>query len=77
MLDLVRGYFTTSMVFYPDKKRTWQELHHALLLKQMLEYFLERRPIFLILHLDSKVTYSDTVWVLHLLQVAEHSLSNR
>ena len=39
MLDLVRGYFTTSMALYPDEKRTWQELHHILLLQQMLEHF--------------------------------------
>lgn len=35
MLDLVRGYYTTSMALYPDEKRTWQELHHALLLQHM------------------------------------------
>ena len=39
MLDLVRGYYTTSMALYPDEKRTWQELHHALLLQQMLEHW--------------------------------------
>lgn len=41
MLDLVRGYYITSMALYPDEKRTWQELHHALLLQQMLEHFLK------------------------------------
>ena len=45
MLDLVRGYFTTSMALYPDEKRTWQELHHTLLLQQMLEHFLKGWPV--------------------------------
>ena len=40
MLDLVRGYFTTSMALYPDEKRTWQELHHILLLQKMLEHLI-------------------------------------
>lgn len=69
MLDLVRGYYTTSMALYPDEKRTWQELHHALLLQQMLEHFLKGWPVLFVLHLDSKVAHSDTVWILHLLQM--------
>ena len=67
MLDLVRGYYTTSMALYPDEKRTWQELHHALLLQQMLEHFLKGWPVLFVFHLDSKVAHSDTVWILHLL----------
>ena len=77
MLDLVRGYFTTSMVLYPDEKRTWQELHHILLLQQMLEHFLKGWPVLFVLHLDSKVAHSDTVWILHLLQITEHSFTHR
>lgn len=61
MLDLVRGYYTTSMALYPDEKRTWQELHHALLLQQMLEHFLKGWPVLFVFHLDSKVAHSDTV----------------
>ena len=77
MLDLVRGYFTTSMALYPDEKRTWQELHHILLLQQMLEHFLKGWPVLFVLHLDSKVAHSDTVWILHLLQITEHSFTHR
>ena len=65
MLDLVRGYFTTSMALYPDEKRIWQELHHTLLLQQMLEHFLKGWPVLFVLHLDSKVAHSDTVRILH------------
>ena len=77
MLDLVRGYYTTSMALYPDEKRTWQELHHALLLQQMLEHFLKGWPVLFVFHLDSKVAHSDTVWILHLLQITEHSFTHR
>ena len=77
MLDLVRGYYTTSMALYPDEKRTWQELHHILLLQQMLEHFLKGWPVLFVLHLDSKVAHSDTVWILHLLQITEHSFTHR
>ena len=77
MLDLVRGYFTTSMALYPDEKRTWQELHHILLLQQMLEHFLKGWPVLFVFHLDSKVAHSDTVWILHLLQITEHSFTHR
>lgn len=77
MLDLVRGYFTTSMALYPDEKRTWQELHHILLLQQMLKHFLKGWPVLFVLHLDSKVAHSDTVWILHLLQITEHSFTYR
>ena len=77
MLDLVRGYYTTSMALYPDEKRTWQELHHTLLLQQMLEHFLKGWPVLFVFHLDSKVAHSDTVWILHLLQITEHSFTHR
>lgn len=77
MLDLVRGYYTTSMALYPDEKRTWQELHHALLLQQMLEHFLKGWPVLFVFHLDSKVAHSDTVWILHLLQITEHPFTHR
>ena len=77
MLDLVRGYYTTSMALYPDEKRTWQELHHTLLLQQMLEHFLKGWPVLFVFHLDSKVAHSDTVWILHLLQITEHPFTHR
>lgn len=77
MLDLVRDYYTTSMALYPDEKRTWKELHHTLLLQQMLEHFLKGWPVLFVFHLDSKVAHSDTVWILHLLQITEHSFTHR
>ena len=69
------GNFAVKVKYKEDGPSFEEVFKH--LLQQMLEHFLKGWPVLFVFHLDSKVAHSDTVWILHLLQITEHSFTHR